>query len=122
MSARSTMTMRATVTRDVISTSTSWGGEEAPDFVEVGVIPCRAWSKMRRDVDDSGKSAVVEDMRARVPASADVEEKDQLVIHDRMGNLLFGGPVAVETKTRRGGPSSVTSHQELMLIRHTGSA
>ena len=122
MSARSTMTMRATVTRDVTSTSTSWGGEAKPDFVEIGIVPCRAWSKMRRDVDDDGKSAVVEDMRARVPADADVEEKDQLTIHDRLGNLLFGGPVAVETKARRAGPSSVTSHYELMLIRHTGSA
>ncbi len=122
MSARSTMTMRATVSRDFSTDTDSGGHPIAPTFVEVGVIPCRAWSKMRRDVDDSGKSAVVEDMRARVPADADVEEEDQLTIHDRLGNLLFGGPVAVETKARGAGPSSVTSHYELMLTRHTGSA
>ena len=122
MSARSTMTMRATVTRNLNTATDSGGHPVAPTFVEVDVVPCRAWSKMRRDVDDSGKSAVVEDMRARVPAGADVEEEDQLVIHDRLGNLLFGGPVAVETKSRRAGPSSVTSHYELMLTRHTGSA
>ena len=122
MSARSNMTMRATVSRDTISTSTSWGGEEKPDFVPVGVVPCRAWSKMRRDVTDDGKSAVVEDMRAAVPVDANVEEKDQLVIRDRLGVILFGGPVAVEARARRGGPGSATSHYELMLTRHTGSA
>lgn len=122
MSARSNMTMRATVTRDVLVTSDTWGGEDAPAFVEVGVVPCRAWSKRTRGsdgrVDNQGEPGIIEDMRAMVPAGADVEENDRLVIHDRMGRVVFGGPVAVEIKARVGGPHSVTSYDELMLTRH----
>jgi hypothetical protein len=112
------MTMRATVTRDMTSTTSDWGTPDAPSFVEVGVIACRAWSKSRRDQTDSGKTIVIEDMRAMVPSGADVEEGDQLTIRNRMGNLIFDGPVAVEAKQRKGGPGSAASYDELMLMRH----
>ena len=118
MSARSNMTMRATVTRNY-NTGTDTGGHPvAPTFIEVGVIPCRAWSKMKRAVDNVGKSVVIEDMRASVTADADVQEKDRLVIKDRLGLTVFGGPVAVETRQRAGGSGSAASHYELMLTRH----
>lgn len=122
MSARATMTMRATVNRDLSTAENPWGRPGPPSFVEVGVIPCRAYSKMRRDVDDSDKSAVIEDMRAIVPANADVAEEDELVIHDRLGVLQFGGPVLVDTRDRRGGSGSRPGHYELGLRRHTTSA
>lgn len=122
MSARATMTMRATVSRDLNTETTSWGREGAPAFVEIGVVACRAYSKTRVDKDDDGKSAVVEDMRALVPGTVDVEEEDQLVIVDRLGQLQFGGPVLVETRVRRGGSGSRSSHYELGLRRHTSSA
>jgi len=121
MSARSTMTMRATVTRDATSTSNRWGGPDAPTFTETDteeVIPCRAWSKSRRDKSDDGKATIIEDMRATVPAGADIEEGDRLTIRDRRGNLIFDGPVAVEAKQRRGGPGSAAAYDELMLTRH----
>lgn len=119
MSARSTMTMRAEVERDNTSTTNAWNRPDVANFVLVGTIPCRAYSKAVRDVDDDGKSAVLEDMRAIVPAGADVEEEDRLVIKDRLGLLQFGGPVLVEGKQRRGGSGSRAGHFELILRRHS---
>lgn len=112
------MTMRATVTRDSTPGKGDWGTPKAAKLVEVGVVPCRAFSKQRRDVDDSGKSAVVEDLRAIVPVGADVKENDRLVIRDRSGALQFDGPVLVEAMVPRGGSGSRANHSELMLTRH----
>lgn len=123
MSARATMTMRATIERDLSSTTTDWGRDGPPSFVEVANgVPCRAYSKMRKDVDDDGKDATVEDMRCLVTAAADVQEEDQITIVDRLGVLQFGGPVLVDTRSRRGGAGSRPMHYELGLRRHTTSA
>lgn len=113
------MTMRATVSRNTVSDPDDWNQPDVPSFDETGeVVACRAWSKMRRSISDNGKVAVIEDMRAMVPLDADVEEEDRLVIKDRRGNTLFGGPVAVETKTPAGGSGSSPDHYELALTRH----
>ncbi len=119
---RASMTMRATVSRDGSTAVNDWNRPGPPVFVEMGVVACRAYSKQRKDVDDDGKSAVVETMMALVPATADVAEDDQLVIHDRLGVLQFDGPVLVEARARRGGYGSRPSHYELTLRRHTTSA
>ena len=112
------MTMRAVVTRNQTVTNNNWGGPAAPSFDKVATIACRAWTTKRRDVSDDGKAAVIHDMRALVPKGADVQEGDRLEITDRMGNVKFGGPVAVETIDPVSGPGSSTSHYELMLTRH----
>lgn len=121
MSARSTMTMRATVTRNVTATENAdnWGQPTAGDgFEEIGVIACQAWSTMRRGKDDAGKDAVIEDMRALVPVDSDVKNGDQLVISDRVNEVQFSGPVFVDAAQRIGGHGSRPSHIELMLRRH----
>lgn len=120
--ARASMTMQATVTRNVNPAKQEWGRDAAPNFVEVGIIPCRVWSKVRRDVDTDRKSAVVEDLRAMVPVDADVMEDDQLEVRDRLGNLLFGGPLLVEAAPHAGSSGSGHNHNVLMLRRHTASA
>jgi len=114
------MTMRATVSRDPTAGTSDWGGPEKAVFVEVGggLVPCRAWSKAKRIIDDSGKSGVLEDLRAIVPVGADIEEQDRLVIRDRLGEMQFDGPVLVETKVPKGSSGSRASHFELMLRRH----
>ena len=113
------MTMRATVERAISPSTNDYGRPTAAAFVEVATgVPCRAWSKMRRDSDDSGKAAVVEDMRAMVPTSVDIEEGDQLTITDRRGNVQFAGPVLVEAKQRRGSSGSRASYDLLMLRGH----
>lgn len=118
MSARGKMTMRATVSRNTNTAENPRGRPAAPTFGEIGIIPCWAWSVQRRDADDSSKDAVIEDMRAMVPAAADVKKGDQLVIRDRSGLLQFEGPVLVLANARKGGSGSRAAFAELMLRRH----
>lgn len=110
--------MRATVERSTPQPATPWGQPGPPVFQPLGVTPCRAWSKTRREVRSDGLEAIVEDMRAVVPASADVKSGDRLIVENRLGDVLFDGPVAVQTVARRGSSASSTGHLELMLTRH----
>ena len=118
MSARGKMTMRATVSRNTSTAKNPRGRPAAPTFGEIGIVPCWAWSVQRRNADDSNKDAVLEDMRAMVPAAADVKNGDQLVIRDRSGLLQFEGPVFVEAGVPRRGSGSRAVHATLMLRRH----
>lgn len=120
---RGSMTMRASIQRDPdLGTddqkTDDWGQDKKPQRSPFPAIPCRAWSKSRVEHVDVGKRAVVEDLRAIVPFDADVKRDDRLTIIDRLGALIFDGPVAVLTKTRRGATSSSPGHVELMLERH----
>lgn len=113
------MTMRATVSRNDTSTSNTWGTPAAPVFVEVaGQVPCRVWSKHDDYVTDSGKAGHVEMIRATFPVDADVQEGDQLVITDRVGTVLFGGPVYVETIATASGSGSAPHHLRAALRSH----
>ncbi len=117
MSARSRMTMRAMVERNTAGDG-SWG-TPGVDFTQVGEIDCRVFSKNIKDVDDSGKSAVVRVPFAHVPVAADVEQGDQLVnVSDRLGVVQFAGPLGVETKAPSPGPASRSPYFELMLVGH----
>lgn len=122
MSARSSMTMRAQVQRKAPGATNAWNRPGAPTFGEVGEVACKVWSTRREDRDDSGKTIVVEDLRAHVSSSADVLEGDQLTdVRDRLGVLQFTGPLLVETKIRQGGSGSRPSHYLLTLRRHGGT-
>lgn len=115
---RGAMTMRAQIERSTPQPATPWGQPGPPVFEPLGTVPCRAWSKTRRQIRDDGKEAIVEDMRAVVPASADVKSGDRLIVENRLGDVLFDGPVAVQTVARRGSSASSTGHLELLLTRH----
>lgn len=110
--------MRAVVERSAAQPKTPWGQPGPPQFASLGTVPCRAWSKTRREVRNDGIEAIVEDMRAVVPAQADVQSGDRLIVENRRGEVLFDGPVAVQTVTRRGASASSAGHLELMLARH----
>ncbi len=112
--------MRASIERSPTQGDDDWGGPGKPLFAAVsGEIPCRAWSKSRVEHLDTGKTAIVEDMRAIIPHDADIRRNDRLTIKDRLGATLFDGAVAVLTKTRRGTTGSNPGHVELMLERHS---
>ncbi len=111
------MTMRATVKRNTGSDNPY--GTPGVEFTLVGDIACRVFSKNIKDVDDSGKSAVVRVPMAHVPVGADVEQGDQLVsVRDRRGFVKFAGPLGVETKAPAPGPGSMIPYYELMLTGH----
>ncbi|KKM12768.1 hypothetical protein LCGC14_1719800 [marine sediment metagenome] len=117
MSARSRMTTRAMVERNTAGDG-KWG-TPGVEFTQVGPIDCRVFSKTIKDVDDSGKSAVVRVPFAHVPVAADVEQGDQLVnVCDRLGFVQFAGPLSVETKAPAPGPGSRPPYFELMLTGH----
>lgn len=112
------MTMRAQIERSAQQPATPWGQPGPPMFQPLAVVPCRAWSKSRREVRNDGLEAIVEDMRAVMPAQADVQSGDRLTVQNRRGEVLFDGPVAVQTVARRGASASSNGHLELMLTRH----
>lgn len=118
MSQRSTMTMRATVERDTQAGKNDWNLPDVPMLAEVGVIPCRVWAARRTDVDDSGKDAVVADLRGHFPRGSDLVEEDRLTVHDRLGLLLFGGPIYVETIEAGTGSGSRSPHRVVALRSH----
>jgi len=121
---RGRMTMRAEVSRDVDRPDDDWGRPEPPSPKASHVIPCMAWAQTRfqqnrREIRTDGATFVGEDIRAIMPAGSDIQEEDSLVIKDRMGNVQFGGPVAVQTvaEMRRGSHSS-SFHRMVMMTRH----
>lgn len=112
------MTMRAVVSRDTDRPTTGWGHPEPPQRTESHTIPCKAWVKTRVETRSEGKEAVIEDLRARVPAGADILEGDAIEIRDRLGAVLYAGPIEVRTVTRIGSSGSRSGHKLLMLRRH----
>ena len=116
------MTMRARIERPPERAGDDWGSPEPPATggPVTGTVPCLAWTPTeRREIRDVGKEAVLEDLRAIVPHDADVLAGDRLTIEDRLGVVLYGGPMAVRTATRRGGGGSSPGHLEMSLTRHT---
>lgn len=119
MSARSTMSMRATIERNNATGTNPWGQPTREVLVEqVATVPCRAWSKTKRDVDDADKDAVISGIAVLVPAGTSILKHDRLTIRDRRDVVQFDGPVYVLTKQRRGSSGSHTDHRELFCSRN----
>lgn len=113
------MTMRASIERSPTQGTNDRGRPSPPLYAPVsGQVACRIWMKRKREANDVGKIAVVEDMRGIFPPSADVRRHDRLTITNRLGAVLFGGPIAVLTDGRRGASGSSPGHVEFMLERH----
>ncbi|MCP4871634.1 MAG: hypothetical protein GY898_23235 [Proteobacteria bacterium] len=110
--------MRATVTRNTGTGTNDWNRPDPALLTEVGVIACRAWSKEKKDVDDSNKTGVIEGVAVLIPVAADVKERDRLEVRDRLGFLQFGGPIYVETLRPMGGSGSRANHRQLFCKRH----
>ena len=75
-------------------------------------LPCRAWAKVRKEVIDGDKTAILEDIRAIFARDASVTEDDRIAnIKDRLGTVKFTGPFDVVTIAPR------KNHIEAMLER-----
>lgn len=110
------MTHRAVLERSTAAGTDNWNRPVPPVFAAVETLPCRAWSKQRKEKRDSGKEVIVEDIRAIFPADADIQTGDRLSsITDRLGRVVFAGPLAVQPVTNRG---INARHREVMLTRH----
>jgi hypothetical protein len=86
------MTMRADIERNTASGTDTYGHPVAPVFTALASLPCFIWSRARREVTDGGKTALVEDLRAIFPLTADVQERDEIAsVKDRLGAELMSG-------------------------------
>lgn len=109
------MTHRAVIQRNTGVGTDAWNRPDAPTFtVQPDPIPCRAWSKSRKEVRDDGKEVLIEDIRALFPKNADIQTGDRVTVNDRLGNLIFDS-LAVQTVSRRG---VNVRHREVMFERH----
>ena len=109
------MTHRAVVSRDTSAGTDDWNRPIPPTFtVQPDPIPCRAWSKSRKEVRDDGKEVLIEDVRALFPKDADIQTGDRVTVNDRLGNLIFDS-LAVQTVSRKG---ANVRHREVVFERH----
>ena len=95
---RTRMTMRAVIARNSTSTTDAYGHPDAPVFATLGdPIPCRAWSVNRREVDDTRKFVIEENLRCAIPLGTDVTENDRITqIQDRLSVVLWAGPWRID--------------------------
>ena len=92
------MTMRAVLERNGTATSNVYGHPEAPVFANLATVPCWVWSKDRREVNDTKKFAMEEQIKCGMPLDTDVTELDQVTqIENRLGVVLYSGPLRIDT-------------------------
>lgn len=108
------MTHRAIIERNA-EAGTDPDGHPLPSIWEPYLtLPCRAYTKMRKEVIDGDKTAMIEDIKALFPleANEDLSEDYRIAkITDRLGAVLFAGPLDILTVQRR------SNHLEASLDR-----
>lgn len=110
--ARSSMTHRADIENNTATGTDAYGNPIAEAWVSLSTLPCRAYTKVRKEVIDGDKTVLVEDLKALFPIKAAVTEKNRIAnIKDRLGAVLFAGPLSIRVIQRRG------NHMELSLDR-----
>lgn len=96
--ARSAMVHRAEVQSNTEGGVDDWGNPLPASWGAATDVPCRAWAKMRKEVIDGDKTAIVEDVRAIFARDASVTEDNRIInIKDRQGTVKFTGPFDVVT-------------------------
>jgi hypothetical protein len=112
LSARQAMTMRADLENNTASGTDAYGNPIPPVWATYATVACRVYSKVRNEVIDEDKTALIETIRALFPLNADVSESYRIAnVKDRLGTVLFAGPLAIQTIQRR------KDHKEAMLER-----
>ncbi len=105
--------MRCDIERDGAVGTDDWNTDPeealAPHLADVH---CWAWIGTDRETVDGDKTVSIEVMRMMVPLRTDVTAKDQIIsVKNRLGAILFTGPLRIETVERR------QTHLELTLDR-----
>ncbi len=109
MSAAGNMTMRARLQRNADLADDGFGHPEKARFLDRNTLPCRVWSKTRREINDENKLVMIEDIRGTFELGADISELDQISdVVDRRGRVLFEGPLAIIALARRKGHTEAT--------------
>lgn len=102
MSARSRMTMRATIERNGAGAN-ALGSPGPPDWATHATVACYAWLGTGRDNFGAPIPFVNRGARAIVPAGTDVTEADRIAtIKDRRGTEIFGAMDIESVEIRSG--------------------
>ena len=108
------MTHRAIIERNA-ETGKDPDGHPLPSIWEPYLtLPCRAYTKMRKEVIDGDKTAMIEDLKAlfSLKDNDDLSEGYRIAnITDRLGAVLFAGPLDILSVQRR------SNHFEVSLDR-----
>lgn len=97
------MTHRADVQNNTASGLDAYGNPVAPTWAALSTLPCRAYTKVRKEVIDGDKIVLVEDLKALLPLKAAIVESYRIAnIKDRLSVVLFAGPLIIRTLQRRG--------------------
>lgn len=119
MSARSRMIQRAYVARYASPGDDDSGNPLPGTWTQVGSerIPIWLYGSTEREAVTQDTTAVVADLKAMVPKSADLTESDRLgspthpAIVDRLGNVIEAGVLGIETVLVK------RTHKQLTLSR-----
>lgn len=122
MTSRSRMTQRAYVEREGSPGVDDSGNSEPVTWAEhIDGLPIWLYGSTEREAVTQETTAVVTDLRAFVPLSADVTERDRLggpidgtdhaAVVDRAGTVIEAGILGIETVERK------RTHLELTLSR-----
>ena len=108
---RLALTHRTSIQRDRAADD-SWGHQGDPDWQDLETdVPCRAWANVGREQVSADRTVVVKDMRCLLPLGTDVTESDRLGDVLERGDVIFPGPIGIETILRQ------RDHLELFLVR-----
>ena len=113
MPSRQSMRFRADIEQNTEAGKDPYGHLKPPVYVSKATdVPCLVYTKMREEIIDGDKQALVEEIRALFSLTSNVVEADRIAsIKDRLGVTLFAGPMIIETIQRR------RDHFEMMLKR-----
>ena len=97
------MTMRAHMQVNTATGVDVHNQPVAPEWTDADPIACKAWSSSRNEIADGNKVVTVEVIKAIFPlnALAGLESKRVRQVTDRLGNLLFSGPLHIQTVQRK---------------------
>ena len=110
MGSRQRMTQRALVQRATTVDDEYGMPGPAAWATHIASLACWLYSRVEREVMDSRKTAVVEDLRLLVPKGTDVTERDRINgVLDRRGSTIRSGILLIESVVNR------RSHLELVV-------
>lgn len=104
------MTMRAVVERGTSSTD-DYNNPDSPTWtMHLAALACWLWTGTEREVFDTRKTAVTEDIVMIVPKGTDITESDRIAsVADRRGVTIHPGVLTISTVINR------REHLELVL-------
>ncbi len=103
MPSRQSMRFRADIEENTETGKDEYGHLLPPIFsLKTANVPCVVYSKMREEIIDGDKQALVQEIRVLFSLISGVVEADRIAnIKDRLGVVLFAGPMIIETIQRR---------------------